>query len=93
SFTPDIEDDEYYISALTVDERHRRKGIGSLLLRRTIETARIKNCKSVVLEVEGGNEPAIGLYKKFGFRFSGGRAPDGISAPAPRSLIMELVLT
>ncbi len=93
SFTPDIEDDEYYISALTVDESHRRKGIGSLLLRSTIETARIKNCKSVVLEVEGDNEPAIGLYKKFGFRFSGGRAPEGISTPAPRSLIMELVLT
>jgi len=93
SFTPDIEDDEYYLSALAVEERHRRKGIGSLLLRHSIETARIKNCKSVVLEVEGGNEPAISLYKKFGFRFSGGRAPEGISTPAPRSLIMELVLT
>lgn len=93
SFTPDIEDDEYYLSALTVDKRYRRKGIGSLLLRRSIETARIKSCKNVVLEVDGGNEPAIGLYKKFGFRFSGGRAPERISAPAPRSLIMELVLT
>ncbi|MGH7849134.1 MAG: GNAT family N-acetyltransferase [Thermodesulfobacteriota bacterium] len=93
SFTPDIEDDEYYLSALAVEERHRRKGIGSLLLRHSIETARIKNCKSIVLEVERGNEPAIGLYKKFGFRFSGGRAPEGISAPAPGSLIMELVLT
>lgn len=93
SFTPDIEDDEYYLSALAVEERHRRKGIGSLLLRRSIETARIKSCKNVVLEVDGGNEPAIGLYKKFGFRFSGGRAPEGISAPAPGSLIMELMLT
>lgn len=93
SFTPDIEDDEYYISALTVDERHRRKGIGSLLLLRTIETAKTKNCKSVVLEVEGGNESAISLYKKFGFRFSGGCAHEGISTPAPRSLIMKLVLT
>ena len=92
SFTPDIEDDEYYLSALAVEERHRRKGIGSLLLRHSIETARLKSCKNVVLEVDGGNEPAIGLYKKFGFRFSGGRAPEGISAPAPRSLIMELML-
>ncbi len=93
SFTPDIGDDEYYLSALTVDESHRRKGIGSLLLRHSIETAKSRNCKSVVLEVEGDNEPAISLYKKFGFRFSGGRAPGGNSAPAPRSLIMELVLT
>ncbi len=93
SFTPDIEDDEYYLSALAVEERHRRKGIGSLLLRHSIETARIKSCKSIVLEVDGGNEPAIGLYKKFGFRFSGGRAAEGISAPAPGSLIMELMLT
>ena len=92
SFTPDIEDDEYYLSALAVEERHRRKGIGSLLLRHSIETARLKSCKNVVLEVDGGNEPAIGLYKKFGFRFSGGRTPEGVSTPAPRSLIMELML-
>ena len=92
-FTPDIEDDEYYLSALAVEERYRRMGIGSLLLRRSIETARIKSCKNMVLEVDRGNEPAIGLYKKFGFGFSGGRAPVGITTPAPGTLIMELMLT
>jgi ribosomal protein S18 acetylase RimI-like enzyme len=91
-FTPDIGDDEYYISALAVDEKHRRKGIGSLLLGRSIETARDKNCRNIVLEVDGENKPAISLYRKFGFRFSERTAPESVREPAPRSLIMELML-
>lgn len=93
NFTPQIGDDEYYISAIAVDERHRRKGIGSLLLGHSIENARDHNCRNVLLEVEGGNEPAIGLYRKFGFRFTERSAPESLHTLAPRSLIMELVLS
>jgi ribosomal protein S18 acetylase RimI-like enzyme len=92
NFTPDIGDDEFYISALAVDEMHRRKGIGSLLLGRSLERARSQSCRNVVLEVEGGNEPAIGLYRKFGFRFTDRSAPDSTRTHAPRSMIMELEL-
>ena len=92
-FTPNIEDDEFYISALAVDERYRRKGIGSLLLRHTIQTARNKNCKNIVLEVDRDNEPAIGLYKKFGFGFSGRSEAPGIYTEPHRSLIMDLTLS
>jgi len=92
NFTPDIGDDEFYISALAVDEMHRRKGIGSLLLGHSLERARGQRCRNVVLEVEGGNGPAIGLYRKFGFRFTGRSAPDSVRTNTPRSLIMELEL-
>jgi ribosomal protein S18 acetylase RimI-like enzyme len=92
SFTPEIGDDEYYISALAVDERYRRRGIGSLLLGRSIESARDKNCRNIVLEVDRGNGPAISLYRKFGFSFSGRTAPESIREPVPRALIMELML-
>jgi ribosomal protein S18 acetylase RimI-like enzyme len=92
NFTPDIEDDEFYISALAVDEIHRRKGIGSLLLGYSLKRAKSQRCRNVVLEVEGGNEPAIGLYRKFGFRFTDRSAPDSVRTNAPRSQIMELEL-
>jgi len=92
NFTPDIGDDEFYISALAVDEIHRRKGIGSLLLGHSLERARSECCRNVVLEVEGSNEPAICLYRKFGFRFTGRIAPESMRTHAPRSLIMELKL-
>lgn len=92
NFTPDIGDDEFYISALTVDEMHRRKGIGSLLLGHSLEKARGERCRNVVLEVEGGNEPAIRLYRKFGFSFTDRSAPGSPHTHAPRSLIMELAL-
>jgi ribosomal protein S18 acetylase RimI-like enzyme len=92
SFTPEIGDDEYYISALAVDERYRRRGIGSLLLGSSIETARENDCRNIVLEVDTGNAPAICLYRKFGFRYSDRTAPESVRGPTPRALIMELAL-
>ncbi len=90
--TPDIGDDEYYLSALAVDVRHRRRGIGSTLLGHSIESAKSMNCKNLVLEVDRSNEAAIALYRKFGFTFSEESESEGISIPARRSLIMELAL-
>ncbi len=91
-FTPDIEDDEYYISVLAVDERYRRKGIGSFLLRHSIQTAKDMDCKSVVLDVDRSNEPAIKLYRKFGFIFSGRNAHGNERLPVRPILTMELIL-
>ena len=92
NFTPDIGDDEFYISALAVDEMHRRKGIGSLLLSHSLDKARYERCRNVVLEVEESNGPAIGLYRKFGFVFTDRSAPVSLRTRAPRALIMELAL-
>ncbi len=66
-YTPYLEEDDFYISVLVVDEKYRSQGIGSFLLKEGILIAREKNCKNVVLDVDNDNEIAKSLYKKFGF--------------------------
>lgn len=58
-----------HLISIAVLPEHRRRGIGSELLRRVIEEARRDaGVVSVYLEVRVSNEPAIRLYEKFGFR-------------------------
>ena len=83
-----IDEDEFYISVLSVDKKHRGKGIGSLLLRQAVNTARVRNCKSVLLDVYGDNAAALALYEKFGFRIRGEK-----SSQHPELRTMELVMT
>ncbi|MGZ7069729.1 MAG: GNAT family N-acetyltransferase [Methanobacterium sp.] len=64
----DIDKDDYYLSDLAVDERCRGKGIGSFILGKSLELARIKGCKRIVLDVDFENEGALRLYKRFGFK-------------------------
>lgn len=52
--------------AIIVDEKYRGKGVGTKLLGALIDLARTKSIEILHLEVYEGN-PAIGLYKKFGF--------------------------
>ncbi len=66
-YTPYLEEDDFYISVLVVDEKYRGQGIGTFLLKEGILIAREKNCKNVVLDVDNDNEIAKSLYKKFGF--------------------------
>jgi ribosomal protein S18 acetylase RimI-like enzyme len=66
-YTPYLEEDDFYISVLVVDEKYRGQGIGTFLLTEGILMAREKNCKNVILDVDNNNEIAKSLYKKFGF--------------------------
>ena len=66
-YTPYLEEDDFYISVLVVDEKYRNQGIGTFLLNEMIPIAREKNCKNVILDVDNDNEIAKSLYKKFGF--------------------------
>ncbi|MEQ9618592.1 MAG: GNAT family N-acetyltransferase [Deltaproteobacteria bacterium] len=93
AYTPDVEEDEFYVSVLAVDEKHRGKGIGSLLLRKAVNTAKKRNCKSVLLDVNGNNESALALYGKFGFRLRGRNPALNPSTEHPEMLTMELALT
>lgn len=61
----------YYFDALeidyiVVDDKFRRKGIGSMLLNKMIENH--PNALSITLEVREGNGPAINFYKNIGFK-------------------------
>ncbi len=45
----------------------RGKGLGKLMLKRMIKTAREKGFEQIVLETSSVLREAVGLYKKFGF--------------------------
>ena len=63
--TGDISDSEYYIAALTVDERFRRQGVASLLMS---EVSR--EHESIIVDVNIDNGGAIHFYERNGFRIS-----------------------
>lgn len=60
--TTEIRDDEYYISALTVDEQHRGRGIGSRLLSEVFWKHDV-----VVVDVNTAKGAAIRFYERHGF--------------------------
>ena len=60
--TTDIGDDEYYISALTVDERCRGRGIGSKLL---VDVLRVHDV--VITDVNIAKDDSIRFYERNGF--------------------------
>ncbi len=59
--------DSAEIFTVAVDEKRRGKGVGGKIVSALIDFCRIKKAESIFLEVEEGNNSAIGLYKKFGF--------------------------
>lgn len=64
---------EGHITNVGVLEEARRRGIGSMLMEKMMETAREKKMTGMTLEVRMGNAPAQALYHKFGFRAEGVR--------------------
>ena len=60
--------DEADIMNIVVKKGYRNKGIGSLLLENLLLLCNKSNLKSLSLEVNEKNIPAINLYKKFGFK-------------------------
>ncbi|RKY04844.1 ribosomal-protein-alanine N-acetyltransferase [Candidatus Poribacteria bacterium] len=68
-----ITEEEGHITNLAVSPRHRRKGIGSMLLKHALDYARSKGVKKVWLEVRRSNLAAQRLYAKFGFKAIGVR--------------------
>lgn len=62
-----------FIHSFYVRKYFRKKGIGSLLLEKSIEILKKDNIKRLELSVDPKNFEAIHLYEKFGFRFCGFR--------------------
>ena len=63
--------DEADIMNIVVKKSFRYNGIGSLLLENLISYSKDKNLKTITLEVNENNLPAIRLYDKFNFNHIG----------------------
>lgn len=83
--------DEADIINVAVSPEHRGRHIAEAMLSTAIDMASKKEITSLTLEVRADNEPAIGLYEKFGFKKEGTRksyyAYDGMDA-----VLMRLVI-
>lgn len=60
--------DEAHITNIVTKKSYRKNGIGNLLLNSLINLCNNLKMNSITLEVNESNEPAISLYKKFGFK-------------------------
>ena len=56
-----------YLDDLVVDEKFRGKGIGSLLLKKIVDTAKEKKAAYLDFSSRPRREESNGLYEKFGF--------------------------
>ena len=60
-----------WIWDVQVSNKHRRRGIASLLLDRLTVLAKDAGFRIIGLEVQNTNVPAISLYRKAGFELDG----------------------
>ncbi|KAB5608705.1 GNAT family N-acetyltransferase [Bifidobacterium jacchi] len=76
--------DDAEIMDIGVAKAYQRRGIASALMTRMIDSAREQHAHRMLLEVSVLNEPAIALYRRFGFTPIGLRRryyqPEGIDA-------------
>lgn len=61
----------FYIENILIDEKHRREGIGVMLIKNAIKEARKLNCRVIELETQNTNYPAIQFYRRMGFNITG----------------------
>lgn len=65
--------DDVHITNIVVKKNFRKKGIGTLLLKKLISLTKQLQFKELTLEVNSSNIPAIQLYSKFAFKILGTR--------------------
>jgi ribosomal-protein-alanine N-acetyltransferase len=59
-----------HVISIAVLPRHQQKGIGYSLMLEATQSMVSYNAKECYLEVRTSNQPAVGLYKKFGFEIT-----------------------
>lgn len=67
-YTPDLGEDDFYISLVVVDKEERGKGLGKRLIGKAMEIAQQKGSSRLVLDVDTENHRARALYEKLGFK-------------------------
>ena len=79
--------DEGYILNVAVDDRFRRRGVGTALIRSLDTFGKKNDLAFITLEVRESNAPAIGLYSRFGF-IKVGERKDYYRHPTENALLM-----
>lgn len=79
--------DEAELYQLAVRQDCRRRGIGAALLKEALLYCRRNGADSLYLEVRRSNNPAISLYKEYGFK-NEGRRKNYYSSPVEDAVIM-----
>jgi ribosomal-protein-alanine N-acetyltransferase len=64
---------EGHITNIAVEPFWRRQNIAARMMHKILEAAEEYELSGLTLEVRAGNQPAISLYQKFGFRTEGRR--------------------
>jgi [ribosomal protein S18]-alanine N-acetyltransferase len=59
--------DDGHVTTVAVDPRWQRRGIAARLLVVLFRAAVARGASALTLEVRAGNEPAMALYRRFGF--------------------------
>ena len=84
-------EDEAEIITIAVDKSARSRGVGSKLVQETIRKLQYDRVKSLFLEVDESNQPAIKLYSRNQFRLLNTREgyyKDALGNPA-NALVMQ----
>ncbi|KZX16709.1 mycothiol acetyltransferase [Methanobrevibacter cuticularis] len=63
-----VDEDDFYLAEIVVDEAQRGKGLGSEIINKMIDLAKSEGFKRVVLDVDFTNDRAKKLYKSLGFK-------------------------
>ncbi len=83
--------DELHINNVAVRDEFRRSGIGQSLLNRIIEEGKRSGASAAFLELRAGNDAALALYRKCGFRVTS-RRKRYYSDPVEDALVMIIHL-
>jgi ribosomal-protein-alanine N-acetyltransferase len=65
--------EEAHVMTMAVMGEYRRRGVATRLLLEMISSAEAMGARFITLEVRVSNDPAIELYRKFGFQIMGER--------------------
>lgn len=91
-------EDEAEILSIAVSQKFRKQGLGDRLMREALLKLRHDRIRSLFLEVDGANRPALRLYENLGFETIANRPgyyrkdQHNESAPPATALVMRLDL-
>ena len=80
---------EACVMNVAVHPEYRGRGVSTLLMQALVDHCKATDCTLLTLEVRESNEPALGLYRSFGFALQGKRR-NYYTDPREDALIMTL---